>query len=308
MRVLLLCLPFIDIGLCAQTTSTPGNDAIYVGFLDDAREEMVNWKPGIAHQRVIRPAFEKTRLGWRSVASSSVPPRMKWTIAFDGKNIGQVESQAEPSKGSVEEPESGYLTLVQSIVTPNAALPTIGGPSQQFAGIMAIGPIKVRRPLIVVSKPNFRDPDGWKRVTRLPDKTADLVRSAFRRDYPHVDRCGNEEDVLERDWKFPDSALDVSVAYASNKHSFLVEGRLNAGVCGYVDDPGDPLSRPWFFVSADDSVRRIGSFLSLLDVADYDNDGRTELVFFLSQPENTDGFVLFDASLQKQASLTWHYH
>jgi hypothetical protein len=75
-----------------------------------------------------------------------------------------------------------------------------------------------------------------------------------------------------------------------------------------VDDPGDPLSEPWFFVSPNGTVRRIGSFMSLLDAGDYDNDGKSELVFFLSQGEDTDGFVLFDASLQKQASLTWHYH
>jgi hypothetical protein len=297
-----------DVALFAQTPASTSKDVIYIGFLDDAREEMVNWKPGVAHQRLIRPAFEKVRSGWQSVISSPVPPRMKWTIAFDGKNIGQVESQAEPSEGSVEQQGSGFLTAVQTIVTPAAALPEIGKPSQQFSGTMAIGPTKGRRPLVVVSKPYFLDPDGWKRVTPLPDKVAELVRSAFRRDYPHVNRCGKEEDVLERDWKFPDSALDVSVAYASNRDSFLVETRLNAGVCGYVDDPYDPLSRPWFFVSTEGSVRRIGSFMSLLDAGDYDNDGRSELVFFLSQPEDTDGFVLFDASLQKQASLMWHYH
>jgi hypothetical protein len=48
--------------------------------------------------------------------------------------------------------------------------------------------------------------------------------------------------------------------------------------------------------------------MSLLDAGDYDNDGKSELVFFVTQGENTDAFVLFDASLQKQASLTWHYH
>ena len=110
---------------------------------------------------------------------------------------------------------------------------------------------------------------------------------------------------MERDWKFPDVSLQLPVAYASRKHSFLVEARLNAGECGYVDDPNDPLAEPWFFVSTEGSVRRIGGFMSLLDAGDYDNDGRSELVFFLSKPENTDGFVLLDARLQKQVSLTW---
>jgi hypothetical protein len=48
--------------------------------------------------------------------------------------------------------------------------------------------------------------------------------------------------------------------------------------------------------------------MEFLDSGDYDNDGRSEVIFFLSQGDNTDGFVLFDEHLQKQASLLWHYH
>jgi hypothetical protein len=48
--------------------------------------------------------------------------------------------------------------------------------------------------------------------------------------------------------------------------------------------------------------------MALLDAGDYDNDGSSELIFFLSQPEDTDGFVLFDGRSRKQASLTWTYH
>jgi len=293
----LLSLLIAALALCAQTPLATSGDKIYIGLLDDAREQMVNWRPGVAHHRLIRPAFERIASGWRPVTSSTMPARMKWTVAFDGKNIGQVESQSD----------SDSLTAVQTILTPASAIPTIGAPSQEFAGLMEMGPGKARRPLVVVSSPNFRDPDGWKRVAKLPVAIAALVRSAFRRDFPQVDRCKDEE-VVERDWKFPDSSLGFLIAYGSNKNSFIVETQLSAGNCGWVDDPNDPLSAPWFFVSPDAAVRRIGSFMSLLDAGDYDNDGKSELVFFFSQGENTDGFVLFDARLQKQASLTWHYH
>jgi hypothetical protein len=122
-----------------------------------------------------------------------------------------------------------------------------------------------------------------------------------------VDRCENEK-VVQRNWEFPDSALVLSVAYASNKRSFLVEAALDAGNCGLINDSNDPLSDPWFFVAAGGTLRRIGSFMSFLDVGDYDNDSRSELVFFLSQPEDTDGFVLYDATLGKPVTLTWTYH
>jgi hypothetical protein len=40
-------LSFFASALCAQALSA---EKTYVGVLDDAREEMVNWKPGVAHK------------------------------------------------------------------------------------------------------------------------------------------------------------------------------------------------------------------------------------------------------------------
>src|ERR1019366_3136302 len=107
--------------------------------------------------------------------------------------------------------------------------------------------------------------------------------------------------------RFPDSSLRFPTTYASNKGSFLVESSLNAGDC-YANDPNDPGSSPWFFVTADRRARRIGSFMSLLDAGDYGNDGRSEVIFILEQPEDTEGFVLFDADMHEAASLLWTYH
>ena len=291
----LFCVVVFSSALFAQTSAT---EKTYVGVLDDAREEMVNWKPGVAQERVVRPIFEKTASGWEELDKASSPSSISWTVAFDGKNLGSVETQATSAKG---------FTPVQKILTPQSVIPSVGAPSQQFAGLLGLGgETKVRRPLIVVSKPYFHDPDGWKR-TKLPDDIALLVLKAFRHDYPHIDRCKDEE-IAQRDWKFPDSALSFPIAYVSNKQSFLVKASLEAGDCGYVGQPDDPESEPWFFVSSERTVRRIGSFLTLLDAGDYDNDGRSEVMFVLSQGENTDGFVLFDATFEKPVIVTWNYH
>lgn len=291
---MLVCVVLFAGVLCAQTAS---RGKLYLGVLDDAREEMVNWKPGVAHERVVRPIFEKTASGWKEFDNSSLPPNMIWTVAFDGKNLGTVKTQAG----------SYGFTAIQKILTPQSGIPSVGVPSQQFAGLLGDGgQTKFRRPLIVVSKPYFHDPDGWKRA-KVSDEIALLVRNAFRHEYPHVDRCKDEE-ILQRDWKVPDSALSFPIAYRSNKGSFLVEASLDAGNCGYISEPDEPESEPWFFVSSDGSVRRIGSFLTLLDAGDYDSDGSSEVVFVLSQGENTDGFVLFDGNFEKRVTLTWHYH
>lgn len=292
----LISIVFLAIPVCSQSRQGDAHNQVYVGILDDAREEMVNWKPGVAQERVVRPVFEKSEKGWMEVDARFLPQHMMWTVAFDGKNLGTVETQTS-SQG---------FTPVQKILNPHSAIPLVGTPSEQFAGLLGGEQTKVRRPLIVVTKPNFHDPDGWKRA-KLPDEIGALVRTAFRRDYPHIDRCKDEE-VVQRNWKFPDSALSFPVAYGSNKHSFLVQASLDTGNCGYISKPEEPESEPWFFVSSEGSVRRIGSFLTLLDAGDYDNDGRSEVVFLLSQGENTDGFVLFDAAFDKPVTFTWHYH
>ncbi|MGA3080593.1 MAG: hypothetical protein ABSD44_04335 [Terracidiphilus sp.] len=310
-----ICVLFLSTALSAQTSPTKCTSKIYVGILEDAREEMVNWKPGVAQQRLIRPAFEKDCKGWHDVTSSTIPPDLTWTVAFDGRNIGKVRGQAVPIDNNALDQDStdpnedrsiGYLTFVQTIVSPAATIPSIGSPSELY-GPMGIGPTEGRRPLVVVSAPNVSDPDGWKPIPKPSDKIAALVRSAFRREFPHVDRC-KEEEVVQKDWKFPDSRLAFPAVYASNKNTFLVETSLNAGDCGYVDDPNDPLSNPWFFVSVNGHIRRIGSFISLLDAGDYDNDGKSELIFMVNEPEDFDGFALYDANLRKQGSLIWSYH
>jgi hypothetical protein len=290
----------------AQTAKPASTERVLIGILDDAREEMVNWKPGVAGDRIIRPAFEKTKTGWHKVEPSSIPAQINWTVAFDGRSLGLIASKAIPNGSKPKEGSSRYLTAVQAIVTPATSTPSVGAPSEKYSPL-ATGPTKGRRPLVVVSKPYTSDPDGWKRLSQPPEAIASLLREAFRKDFPHANRC-KEEKIVQHNWKFPDSALDFPTTYASNKDTFLVESNLSAGDCGYVDDPNDADSSPWFFVTADGHARRIGSFMSLLDAGDYGNEGRSEVIFILEQPEDTEGFVLFDADMRKAASLLLVYH
>lgn len=303
--VALLAVPVAVGSLSGQASMPKRTSPIYVGLLDDARMEMVNWKPGVAPDRVVRPAFQKTTSGeWIGVNANSFPSRVSWTVAFSGKSIGKLESLSIPSDRVTRVLDD--LTFTQVISTPPSAIPSIGAPQERWAPL-GTGPTKGRRPLVLVSQPYAADPDGWRRLDQLPLDVGTSVRTAFRNQFPHVFRCKNEA-IVQRNWRFPDSALQFRSTYASNKGSYLVEVDLAAGDCGYVDDPNDPLASPWFFVTANGEPRRIGAFMTVLDAGDYDNDGRSEVIFMIEQPEDTEGFVLFDADMQMRASLLWTYH
>jgi hypothetical protein len=292
-----------------MSAQSGNNDPVYVGILDDARERAWRGKADSDAPRLVMPAFEKTGTEWRAISSFS-PLEVKWTISFDGKDLGEIETHANTKEGSADQLSSPESRAKQSIVTPAASVPVVGKPSRDFTGASFLVGLKtVHRPLVAISKPYYRDPDGWKR-TQLPEKIAALVRTGFRGQYPHVGRC-KDEAIVERDWKYPDSALTLPTTYASKKNSFLVAVRLNAGDCGWggrPDDAADPWVLQWFLVAPDGRVRRVGGFEELLDAGDYDNDGRSEIIFFSTRSEHSDAYdLLYGDDLEKRTTLVVGY-
>jgi len=288
--------------------SSANSVTVYVGILDDAREQVWRGKANVGERRLVMPVFEKTGTEWQSISSFS-PLEMKWTISFNGKNLGEIETGADTKEGSADQLNSPDSRAKQFILTRAANVLVVGKPSQKFTGASSLVGLKaVRRPLVVVSKPYYRDPDGWRRV-QLPEKVAALVRVGFRKQYPQVDRC-EREAIAERNWKYPDSALTLPAAYASNKNSFLVAAKLNAGNCGWGGRPDDPLDswvRQWFLVAPDGGVHRVGGFEELLDAGDYDNDGSSEIIFFSTRSEHSDAYDLLYDGLRKKATLVIGY-
>lgn len=77
---------------------------------------------------------------------------------------------------------------------------------------------------------------------------------------------------------------------------------------GRSDDPADPWVLQWFLVAPDGTVRRVGGFEELLDAGDYDNDGRSEVIFFSTRSEHSDTYdLLYGDDLQKRATLVIGY-
>lgn len=284
---------------------------VYVGFIEDDRRELVKKNDsGPAKVRVIMPAFVKDSSDWKTI--DALQEKVRWTVAFDGRTLGEVESRPDSAPEVIAQPNavqsSKYIYAVHAITTPAAKVPSIGKPSGNFDG--AFGGV-VRRPLVVVSKPNFYDPDGWKRAA-LPEDLLAPVRTAYRQAYHHLRQCDERGEPLKSDWDFPDSELTAVRTYGSNKRSFIVETRLKHQKCVF-DVNGNEVENlegtQWFYLGSDHVAHSLGADLQLVDAGDYDGDGKSEVIFFFGNTDTDhEGYTLFYDDFRNKATLTWTYH
>jgi len=215
-------------------------------------------------------------------------------VSFDGKQVGHVVSRTPQSFDF-------YSSIGQQTIVGTIAPPTIGKPSADFAGFLGE---PVYRPLVAVSEPNYRDPDGWK-PTHLSTDTTAAVRKAFRGRFPKVTNCSQQDIQHGKLWPYTDANVSVSKAYSSNRHWLIAEVLLSGDEC---DGPPDEAFRSqWFVVTPEQKVLFLGSSMWLVDAGDYDGDGKSELVFSIDG-YNLGGYKLFYDDFRQRASFEFGYH
>jgi hypothetical protein len=300
MRRAALGLIACGLGLLGTALVCRGQQAsqpIYVGFLEDDRGELYT-HPGPSPDRVVRVAFVKDGREGRLAESPKSSQTFTFTIAFDGKNLGSVSSRPRKWRGPAD-------IATQSVVRPGTSLPAIGHPSKQFGGMQGV---VVRRPLVVVSQPNYTDPDVWKRYTGpVPEPVSRNLHNEFFHRYPKLEVCSPGGSAAT-EWQY--SAADVAylAVYRSQKDEFLVETKLSReSGCDPSSNPDDPWARQWFLVASDLKVTRLGGYMTLLDAGDYDGDGQSEVIFFEARYPDQDGYILFYDHFQKRQGLDWTY-
>ena len=284
-------------------------DTVYVGLLEDDRRQLDRlgrWDATPVPGRTIAPAFQKTGDGWKSIINLN--HNVSWIVAFDGKNLGRVESEPVPQAdlGNVTGP-----TGIHSILTPAKELPVVGKPEGRFSG--SYGKL-VRRPLVVVSKPNFSDPDEWK-PRAIPNGVIEEVRSSFHRTFRHLRQCDASGEALKDDWSIPASEIVVSKSYGSTKHEYIVETSVFHNKCLFnVDGEGFQSmgGNQMFFVSPDHKAVFLGLQWELVDAGDYDGDGKSEVIFQVAEGKDidieTEGYVLFYDDFRRSVRFVWQNH
>jgi hypothetical protein len=297
----------IACALCCFAVGAAAEQSLFVGVLEDV--EAVNLSPAMSSIHV-RVAFQKNGADWiplkgtfgtpeaLSHADTYFPATVNWTVVFGGKNIGTITSK---NSG----PPMGYGDVgTQSITTKPMDIPLIKTGASNFY----YGDSKVRtRPLLLVSAPNFTDPDGWKPTTlSLAEKQ--LVIRNFRKKFPKMEQCKEPEEEPIYMIPYSDDEILLIKAYRSQSGEVLYGQRLDGtrSKCGFFDDQN--FFDYWFVLGADQRIRLLDSQMTPMDAADLDNTGKSAWVFHTSRGEDRDGYELFYDDFTKRATFEWSYH
>ena len=226
---------------------------------------------------------------------------IEWTVAFDGRNLGSIKSiDPDPNKEFVN--DWYYKRDKLFLIDPGSKVPRLKNKSKSFSGWVEAPSY---RPLILVSKPYFTDPEKWKPFK--PDNSfknklyvpLKLVIGRF-----NAVKC--VDDQLEP-YHFKPEELILYKGYKNKTGRELISIGLDRKRidCDYYVTA--PEWKPQWFLLDGNNIEYIGRAMTLVDAGDYDNDGRSELVFWHSG-YNRDGYVLIYNNFEKKVEYIWGYH
>lgn len=249
------------------------------------------------------PTFFKVRLAfirrsdkWAAVCTKDFCPpetvpdptrQPVWHVGFSGKYLGSVSAPPHAAQ-----PEW---------VIEGRAVPRVGKPSAQYGGFLDS---TVHRPLVVSSRRQFGDPDGWKKGAPPAASTAAL-KAAFWKKFPQVENCKSRSDEYARPWKYTDENIKLTKYYTSRNGWAVAELLLSPYSCDGPED--DAFTRQWFAISPEGGIKFLDAGIWLVDAGDYDGDGKSELIFAIDR-YNEGGYILFYDDFARRATVDFHYH
>ena len=261
---------------------------------------------GQPNQHSVRVLFQKNGSDWEAfpnncpdqgclkTISSKYPREVTWTVVLDGRDLGQVT-------GRTPKEFEFYSHVGLQEVVSTGAIPTVGKKSAVYGGFTDVS---VYRPLVAVSRPYFNDPESWK-PSNLSADMIRLLRQEFRKRFPTVSNCTSPADAAENPWLYNDENIRILKQYSSNRQWSVVQVRLGEYRCN--GPPDDPFLDYWFALSPANDITLLGNGMWLVDAGDYDNDGKSELVFAIDR-YNQGGYELFYADFKKHATFEFGYH
>ncbi len=249
-----------------------------------------------------RLLFAKEKDRWIALEDSRLCARYEltgkeWVMACNGRNVGAVHLKDIPLAESEFYAWSYKRDKIYSVDTADT-VPKIKAESGRFT---RKGTVFECRPLLLVSKPFINDPDKWRPFLPGPEyrsrlhQPLKLVIGRFK-----ALRCRENEMVP---FRFKSEDIVIGRSYKSSKGPMLISAGLDPKKtnCGGQAQP--EWSSNWFLI-AGSSVDHMGRGMELVECGDFDNDGRSELLFWQSG-YNQGGYVLVYDGFERKAEYIW---
>lgn len=272
--------------------------SLYLGVIEHSLADCEGYVSTTPY--MVRAAFHWKGNDWKALpdkreSAAEFPERATWTIALDGKNLGQIHTTRPPDW------EGGsHIGLLQP--DPREKLNPIPSPPEEFPYFFCGG---YDRPIVVVSKPNFTDPDQWK-AADVPEDVVRRLIPFFRKEVASIPLSCVDESTDNPHGPYADSLIQVRKSYVSAAGARLVQLALPDSAAPQCDVDEEWDAPRWFYVRGE-TIRVLGASLYLIDAGDYDGDGHSEAVF-LHDAYNYNGYVLFYDGFRKQAEFGWTYN
>jgi hypothetical protein len=296
-----LILIFVSLTSVAATAT---GQALVLGVLEDV--------PGVyagePNSRQVRVVFRKVGNEWEAfpsncpdqsclkTISSQYPNEVVWTVSFDGRRLGKVTGQTPK--------EFNYYSHVGlQQIKDSVTVPTVGKRSAEFGGFSEAA---VFRPLVANSQPYFSDPESWKPA----QPTAELIkllREQFRQRFPKFCRNSKQDEGKLEPFLYRDEDVKLAKAYASNRGWTLARLHLRDAIDCEDVEAGFEINDKWFTVDPQRKVQYLDGGIWLVDAGDYDNDGKSELVFSIDD-YNRGGYEIFYDNFRKHTTFKFSYH
>jgi hypothetical protein len=279
---------------------------LYIGVLEQRKS---NWprepSKDDRYEHRVRILFAKSDSGWESVLDcpdwqANYPQKVEWTVAFDGRDFGKLESEDVPDSAKY-----ANFYARDKIHKPNSKykIPKVGKPTTEFSGWIDEAYL---RPLVLVSDKNYKDPQKWKPFKPSQSEISRII-PVYREFAGRVMRC-QEGSHKMIPFNYTDEDLNAFKSYRAVTGDALISVgfRLEQTKCG-GGSPDDPQWQHWFYLSPEKEVAHIGDRMRLVDAGDYDSDGVSEVIFW-TERYNRDGYVLFYKGFAKNTDYLWSYH
>jgi hypothetical protein len=288
---------FIFVFILAGSLANASN--IHLGIIEETSspcddKSLSMESPPIA--RVVRPLFSKE--GERWIQESRINSPMNWTMAFDGKTLGQISTKG-PFKSGVAKEKNSYN--LQEIEIKKTKLPSIENQKNKFGSSTFVSNIKFR-PIAVVSEPNFKDPQKWKK-SFLEKTYENSLREAFVKSFPKATNCDLKTGKVVP-WQLQSAQVKILSSFKSNINKYLLEAKSTGWICSKFkevgdedDDPASPSRSQWFYIDGQSVPRLLDGGLQLVDAGDYDGDGQSELLF---QKIINNSYILYWQNFEKK--------